>query len=468
MMRSPGLRVRLLNAAALLLLAASPCALAQYGGIGGFGGAGAGMGSMSDSSASQSPRVSFRPWVSANGTYSEILSQNAPGVLPQADTYGYGAAVGVSGGKAFTRTMVAGFYTASYQRYSQSLYSRGLNQVGGITVQHKASERTTLFASEFAGSSNGGYGYGAAAGAFGGWGVTGSSIFGDLGAGGIGFSDPASNGLVDNELFSTRVHYTGTSGGVSYQPNLRWNFTATGSGSFVRRKANGLSDLNAYSAGGQTAYRVNQSTQVGGFYQFGEFTYPNRFGGNRVHQAGLMTRYRWGPSVTVSLMAGAFRYNSTFLGQVAIDPILAELLGQGTSLSISKLSRTGWTGAVALNRSWHNWSANVAYNRGVSPGNGVMLVSKRDAVTGGASTSVGRLSLGAFGGYYELSGLLQSGTSTRNGSVGGTAGVRLVGNLYLGTSAGYSRFETNATKAQWRRFVAVHLTWSPEDAAFRF
>jgi len=468
MMKSPGLPVRLFGSAVLLLLAAGQAAQAQFGGMGGLGGMGAGMGTMPDNSAAPSPRVSFRPWVSANGTYSEILSQNAPGVLPQADTYGYGAAAGVSGGKAFNRTMVAGYYTGTYQRYSRSVFARGLNQVGGITVQHRASERTTLFASEFAGSSNGGYGYGAAAGAFGGWGVSGASIFSDLGAGGIGFSDPASNGLVDNELFGTRVHYTGTSGGMSYQPNLRWSFTAMGTGSFVRRKGTGLSDLNAYSVGGQTAYRVSQSTQVGGAYQFGDFTYPNRFGGNRVHQVALMTRHQFGPSVSVNLMAGAFRYNSTFLGQVAIDPELAGLLGQGSILSISKLSRTGWVGSASLGRAWRYWSANVAYNHGVSPGNGVMYVSKRDAVTGAASTSLGRLSMGVFGGYYRLTGLLQSGASTRNASVGGTTGIRLAGNLYLGASGGYSRFETNVSKAQWRRFVALHLTWSPEDAAFRF
>lgn len=468
MMRSPGAPGRWLTAAALLLLAASQCAQAQYGGMGGLGGVGSGMGTMSDTPTSQSPRISFRPWISANGTYSETLTHSAPGVPPQADTYGYGGAAGISGGRAFTRTTVAGFYTASYQHYNQSLFTRGLNQVGGITVQHKASERISLFASEFAGSSNGGYGYGAAAGTFGGWGTVGSSIFADLGAGGVGFSDPASNGLVDNELFSTRVHYTGTSGGISYQPSLRWNFTAMGSGSFVRRKGTGLSDLNSYSAGGQAGYRLSQHSQVGAFYQYGEFSYPSLFGGNRVHQVGLMSRHMLGRLASLNLMAGAYRYNSTFLGTVAMDPALAGLLGQGTSLSVQQVSRMGWTGSAALSRSWHTWSAGVSYSHGITPGNGVILVSQRDAVTGSASTSVKKVSLGAFGGFHRLSGILQSGASTRSVSLGGNVGVRIVGDLYMGASAGYSRYETNTTKAQWRRFVAVHLTWSPEDAAFRF
>jgi hypothetical protein len=441
---------------------------AQYGGFGGFGGAGTGMGIPTQGNLTQGPRLEFRPWISANGTYREYMQSATSADTPTTGTFGYGGAGGLSGGKAWSKTMLGGFYTGSYQHNTNGRYVGGLSQVGGLTVQHSATERLTIFASEFIGSSNGGYGYGTPAGAFGGWGTAGSGVLADLAPGGVGFGDPGSNGLVDNEAFGTRVNYMGTSGGVNYRPNLRWSYGAMGTAAFVRRKGNGLNDLDSYSGSGHVGYQISQSSQVGAYYQYGQFSYPGLFGGNRAQMVGGNYSVAFGPQTTLRLMAGAYRFDSTFLGQVPMDPALSGLLGQSTILTVTGTRRLGWTGSARLARSWRNWGGSIGYDHGLNPGNGVILVSERDSANGSVSTSMGRLSFGGFGGYYRMTGLLQSGASTESISFGASVGVRLMADLHLGFNGGFSKYLTNTSANQWSKFASVHLTWSPREAAFRF
>lgn len=461
---------RALTATVLLLAAAALPAAAQYGGMGGFGGIGSGMG-MGGSAAGgtvSSPRLEFRPWLSANGTYSEAMQSVNSTNLPARDYYGYGGAAGMSGGRAWTRTALAGFYTGSYQRYNGRVLRAGLSQVGGLTVQHHVSERVTLFGTQFAGTSNGGYGYGAGAGVMGGWGMVGGGALADLAPGGVGFSDLGSNGLVDSEAFGTRVNFTGTSGGISIRQSLRWAYTLMGSGSVVRRAGAGLSGLNSYSTAGQVSYFLSQETRVGAYYSYGRFSYPKLFGGNEIQQTGVHFSHRITTQTTLSLMAGGYQFRTEKIGQVAMDPSIAGLLGQGSVLEIQNLKRYGWLGTASLARAWRNWSSALSYNHGANPGNGVILASERDTVVGSLSSGIGRASVGAFGGYYRYSGLIQGRAKTESISMGGSFGIRVFSDIHLGLNAGYSRFETGALAQQWRRFASVHLTWSPSDAAFRF
>lgn len=470
MVPAPSSGTRLAAACALLILVWAVPAAAQYGGMGGFGGMGTGMGGGgADSNASnQSPRLSFRPWLSANGTYTDTLAPSSSVSRQPYHSLGYGAAAGVSGGKGWSRTVLGGYYTANYQRYSQRTYRGGLNQVGGLVVRHSLTDRLSLFATQFAGSSNGGYGYGSPAGTFGGWGFAGSGVLADLAPGGLGFGDQASNGLVDNEAFNTRVNYYGSSGGFSYNPSMRWTFGATATGSIVRRSGQGLSGLNSVSTGGYAAYRFSQRSQLASFYQYGRFSYPQLFGGNQVQHLGLQYHYQLSQQTFFMLGAGGYRFQTTAVGRFAMDSELAGLLGQSSVLQVFETKYLGWSGNAGLMRSWHRWSWNTRYDHGVSPGNGFMLAAKRDAATTNATMSLGGVYLGGYASYYRMSGIIQRGAKTDSITIGGNFGARILADLYFGANGGYSNYETNTSARQWRRFISVHLTWSPADAAFRF
>jgi len=436
---------------------------AQWG-IGGLAGAIFGG---ADSGNVDPGRFAFRPWLSANGSYSQILGQDRLPPGTRRDFYGYGGAAGISGVKAWEKTSIGLFYTANYQKYNQSQSIRGMSQVAGVTVQHRATDHVGLFASQMAGSSLGGFGYGAPAGIFGGWGLAGVSLMPAAGLLGTPVDDFAANGLVDNELFSTRVNFYSTSAGATYQPTMRWAFQGALQAGYVRRKGRGLSDLNSIGALGGASYRISQRTVVGLNYGYSTFSYPKLFGDNRAQFASLGLSHQLSPQTQISLRFGGYRMDTKFLGQAPVDPEIAALLGVPAQLEVQERQYYGWMGAATLNRSWREWGTSIGYAHGANPGNGVILASKRDAVFGSAGRSFGRVSFGVFGGYYRWSGLLQR-SRLESGSLGASTGLRVVGDLYLGFNGGYSYFETPSTSRQWRRYAAAHLTWSPNAAAFRF
>lgn len=438
-------------------------AQAQWG-VGGMGGQ---AGGVSDPSQMDPSRFAFRPWISANGTYSQALGPDPTAAGTERNFYGYGGAAGISGGRAWERTSVGLFYTANYQRYNSRAGLKGMSQVAGVSVNHQASERVGFYATQLAGSSLGGFGYGAPAGIFGGWGIAGAALLPDTGLFASPLSDVAANGVVDNELFSTRVNFYATSGGIRYQPSMRWSFTAGGQGAWVRRKGRGLRDLNSAGAFGSASYRVSQQTSVGAAYGYNQFSYPGFFGGNHVQFASLFLSHQVSPQTSFSMTLGGYRMDTTFLGAVAVDPEIAALLGVSSQLEVRKLTLYGWMGTASVHRSWRNWGTSLSYTHGVNPGNGVMLASKRDAVAGSAGRSIGRFSFGTYGGYYRWIGVLQR-ANLKSGNVGASTGVRLAGELYFGLNGGYSFFDTPSVPRQWRRFVSAHLTWSPSGAAFRF
>ncbi len=461
-MKRPGLTVLQRGAlAAVVLLGLSGTVSGQWG-VGGLGGI---LGS-DDPGGMPPSRIAFRPWISANGSYSQMLGeQSMPGL--RRDFYGYGASAGVSGARGWERTSVAGFYSANYQRWTGGGVRGGASQVGGVSVSHRATDRVGLFVTQFAGSSIGGFGYGAPAGIFGGFGVAGSALLPSAGLFGAPVSDLANNGLVDNELFSSRVHFYGTSGGVNFRPGLRWSMGAGAQANYVRRKGAGLRDLNSYGVFGQAGYQPGQNTQIGFSYGYNEFSYPKLFGDNRAQFAGAGLQHRFSPQTSISLNGGVFRMDTKFLGAVQTDPAIAALLGVTSQIEVQKRSFYGWQGSAAIHRSWREWGTSVAYTHGLNPGNGAILAARRDAVFGSAGRSFQRVSFGVFGGYYRWSGLLQS-TTLSSGSVGASMGIRVAGDFYLGFNGGYSYFDTAANPRRWQRFVSAHLTWSPSAAAFRF
>ncbi|MGQ9916451.1 MAG: hypothetical protein ACUVS7_03450 [Bryobacteraceae bacterium] len=447
--------------AAVLLLGMAGTAKGQWGGggLGGIFGSG-------DAGGTPPSRIAFRPWVSANGTYSQPLGvRDVPGT--RRDYYGYGGSAGVSGARGWERTSVAGFYTVNYQRWTGMGVRGGASQVGGFTVSHKATERVGLFVTQFAGTSLGGFGYGAPAGIFGGFGIAGSALLPSAGLFGAPMTDLANNGLVDNEFYSSRVHFYGTSGGVTFRPSLKWSFGAGAQANFVRRKGPGLRDLNSAGVFGRVGYQPGQNTQVGFFYGYSEFSYPKLFGGNRAQFAGIGLTHSLSPQTQLSLSGGLYRMDTQFLGAVETDPVIAELLGVSSQLEVQKRSFSGWQGSASIHRSWREWGVSLGYTHGLNPGNGAILASRRDSVYGSAGRGFRRVSFGTFGGFYRWSGLLQN-TALTSGSVGASLGFRVAGDLFVGCNGGYSYFETASSARRWQRFVSVHLTWSPSAAAFRF
>lgn len=450
----------------VLVVALGLAASAQFGGLGGFGSAGAG-----NPMATTTPQVEFRPWLTANGTWYEnqvgALSASGLGT----SRYGWNAGGGVSGGKSWERTTVAGGYTGTYMKSSGRANSlaNGLNQVGMLSISHRMNQQHGVSIAQYGGSSIGGFGYGAPYGGFGGFGMGSVGALRDIDSGGIGgFGDPAQNGLVDNEIFGSRVNFYGADAKYVYQPNLRWSYGVSGKAGLVRRSQKTLTDLNHYGAGVRASYRVDERSSVSALYQYSQFNYVGLFGGNHVQSAGLQYSHSFNERTQFQMEAGAFYYSSTFLGTVKIDPALAALIGTTSSLTIQNKVKVGWVGGALLSHNFSKLHASAHYDHGITPGNGTILASERDMATGSVGTSVKRVNFSTYGSYYRMTGLLQTGAKTQTFTVGVSGGLRVIGDLHLTANYGAARYLFASPMKQWQKYATAGLTWSPGGAAFRY
>lgn len=428
-----------------------------------------GMGNSSGGGQPSGGSTGVRPWLAANGTYSENLSVDS-GFNHNPSTLGYGASAGLSGGKAWQRDSLAGAATTSYQHYGSGGQSSGVSFAGALGYSHQISQRASFFASQSFSTTFGGYGYGAGMGSFGSFGLSGLGVFRDFGIGGnFGIPDPANNGVVDADVIGSRVNFMASSAGFSFQPSLRWQFGVGGTVTIARRENSRLNDVTSYGGGGSAGYRVSERLTVGVSSQYSTFSYGGLFSDNKSFSGGLGFTYQFSPNTSASVMAGVSSYRSNSFGSVAIDPIVASLIGQPSVLSLQKIAVTSGGGSANISHNRGPFGLAVSYDRGISPGNGLLYASFRDSVNGSISyRPINRIGFGAFSSYSRLRSLLQSGARNDSTSIGGNVDVKLTNALFLTMGGGYRYSSLSDQRSLTQRFATLGLSWSPEGAMFRF
>ena len=448
-------------AAGLILLVAIPAAaqVGGYGGMGGFGGiaSGAGFGE------SRPDVPSVRPWLNVTGSASRF--HDGSGDRPTG--YGASAAGGVSVAKAWARTTLVGSYRAGgfllnpyRNRFSGN--GTGLSQVVGVQAVHQVSQRLAVSVSVMGGSSNGGYGVGGGIGGFGGTYPMGTFATASPSQGQIlssnidlGLEDMEDNGLVDNELFSTRVNYVGLNGGVSYTADQRNIFSFSGGTSRVRRALSYLVGLNSYGAGAGYTRVLTEKMSTGVHYRFGTFEYPGYYGGNQVHTVGWSLRYRFNSKTSLGVHAGGFLYRVNNIGTIVLAPELAAILGTPTIQQVNDYSFRSASGGVSLSRSLRVGRASAAYNRGANPGNGLLFPTLRETVTVRYSIGGSKFSAATSAHYSTGKSISQLSGSSSTKALIAAASYRLLGSMHVTGSVG--EYWTAASTLRGPRSLSAHV-----------
>jgi hypothetical protein len=447
-----------------------------YGQFAGFGGYGAPTGVMGGFSGIVVPGgVGIRPWAMVTGSYidsrQDALDSN--GNLFEAKSRArYGAAsFGVGGTRSWERTTVSLSY-AGGARLFEDQKNLGLGRWShsvALGVSHQVSERFTVFSTAVSGWSNGGYGFGGGlAGAGFGMPFGIGTTFG-VGATTTDFGNPNDNGIVDNEPFNVRTSFLGASAGFGYRASMKWTVSVGGGGFLVRRDSNTLVGTEGATAWAVAGYSPDQRSQIQLYYSFSDFIYRNMFGGNQVHRAMIGYGRQLSEKTMFRVYAGAGFFHSTFLGVVHLDPALAALLGySGASYIVRDVNSMGATGGAILSHTFRYTQAALNYTRGVTPGDGLLLASRRDSISALASIPTRtRLSMGAVVNFTRASGLLQSAiTKNWTGSV--SAGYRLGAGFSLTASGGYRLYQFPNQFDQRSRVFSVGLAWYPSDFPFAF
>lgn len=450
--------------ASVFMLAVLTPAPAQTGGFGGFGGP-ANIGGGEPSGDNALPAI--RPWLNLGGMYTRNLNTLDGSALTPGKTSDHYSAT-LSGGLLGSKALERGSVTAGYaigSAINNAYSANGVSQTGTLQFDHMFSERSAIGIRALGGSSYGGYGYGSGFGGI--WGIApssgiwNSSLATTPGGSGMTLQDPADNGLVDGEAFDTRTSFGSVNASYLYNFSQRLSAIVGGGGAIVRRAGEHLPGLNTGGASAQLNYRFTQRLFVGGYYSYGQFTYPGLFGGNDIHSAGMVMGYTISKRSTVEFSARAFRFHSSYVGSVAIDPELAAILGVSSVTEVKDATRYGPEVGLGYNYRFPVGNLMLRYNRGFNPGNGAVLASTRDNILASYGFGNRRVSAGIHSSVQRWRSLTRLSSDQDLWQFSGSVSTRFWRGLYVTTASGIRNIQLGVQPSRYQAFATVGISVTP-------
>jgi hypothetical protein len=211
-----------------------------------------------------------------------------------------------------------------------------------------------------------------------------------------------------NLLFDNRTYFLQGGGGMTYLLSARSSLSLTGQGFTTQYASNALASVIGYVGRGKYEYRVTRITSIGAEYSRSHYGYPKFFGNSDVDNYSVFMATQFGRLWTFSLNGGEYKVHTLGLQTVALDPVIAALLGVNST--VHTYNATNWlpSGKADLARKFKNGVFSVSYFRGSSPGNGVFLSSSSDMGNIGYTyTGVQKSSFTINGGYTSLGSIGQ-------------------------------------------------------------
>jgi hypothetical protein len=395
-----------------------------------------------------SSSIRIQPYLALNAAYDQGLagvSIDQQGNIANIDSFGLDASVGATGHLRRRLSVLSLQYAGNYRHYTNNTYYNGMNQALAFAYQRQVSKRLVTTIRTAAGTySNDMFGYGFTA---------------------YNAIDPNFAQVPQNEIFDNRVYYGSVLADVTYLATARLSFTAGGDGFIVRRRSSALFGVTGARPRGAVNYRVTRRLTIGGFYDFTHYKYTHAFGASDLHTGGLGFTYRIGPRTEFSAQVGVMRVETLGLTRVAVDPVIAELLG--TSYAVEALYRLNYLPVVSLElaRSFRRGSARIAGSQSSSAGNGVYLTSKVLSASATYTYSGIRAWLFSAGVDYSRYGSLVQNVGIYNWTtVNGTVSRTIIPHVFFNLQAGVRHYDisnTNFTRNGLR--AAVGLSFTPSE-----
>lgn len=250
-------------------------------------------------------------------------------------------------------------YRANYTRaFSDSTQAyRGLNQDLNLTYERQMSRRWGFYTGHTAGNQN--------------------TI--------LGLSRPITQRnffdqtySASSEALDARLKYLNSGAGLFFQKSSRLMVSADGGVFTVSRQSQALASSRGERAQGEVAYRTSRRQSIGLIYSYSHFFFPRGFGESFIHTAMLSYTRQIGRYWSLSASAGPYRSESERLRQIAVDPYIARLTGQTSTVEVFRGKQTGFTTNTNLSGRYGRHSTLIGYRRAVDPGNGITLTALTD------------------------------------------------------------------------------------------
>lgn len=354
------------------------------------------------------------------------ISVNSGGQVYSDALWGVEAGVGAYGYHSGRHSTVGLDYRGNIRHYNQKSYYDGSDHILSLDYTAQVSRRVTVMLNPTAG--------------------TFSRSFGSFGLySSVLAIDPTSI-VPTTDLFDNRTSFAEGGGNLIFQKSSRLSFRAGGEGFTVMRQSKALIDLHGYNGSGDVAYRLNRSQTIYAAYIFTHYGFGNTYGSSDAHMAVIGHSIRIGRNVDFDLSGGGVRLESKGLQRVQVDPAIAALVGQTSTVQAFYVVNYIPSVNASLARRYRKSSIMAVYALGVSPGNGVFLTSRREnAGVMAGYTGLRRWDLSGGILYTQIQGVgfVSGGYGTYTG--GGGASYRLNSLLHLSARAEFRRADLTST-----------------------
>jgi len=267
------------------------------------------------------------------------------------------------------------------------------------------------------------------------------------------------------EVFDGRVFSFFTQGDITYQMSSRLSINLSGSGFLTRRASSELYSDTGYQAGADIAYRITRHVTIGVYYSYTAFDFVGVYGATDTNTVGATYSISFNPHTELITRLGGSRLETTGLTNIALNPVLSLLLGTGSVLeAVYQVNYTPDIN-VQLRHKVSNVALSLSYQRGVTPGNGIILTSIRQTGSFGANYKLGRNWIfNSTGGYDSLTGYGTTNSKYASVFLNGGASRNVHRNLAWHIRFDYHHYTFDNTGFLRNNYlISTGMVWTPEN-----
>ena len=212
---------------------------------------------------------------------------------------------------------------------------------------------------------------------------------------------------------------------------------------------------------------------IGAYYSHSEFTYTKIFGDSNADSIGLIYSVSLDPHTDLSIRGGGTRYDSQTLDVVIPNPLVQAVLGIQAGVQKDYIVGYAPDVTVTLNRKLKNSSVGASFTEGITPGNGLVLTSKRQSESVFWNAPV----------FHKYSGQIGGGRDDLSGYANGNGSAGSYDSYYIRLTvmrpvtrmiSSYSNFDFrqygfNGTTYHQKEYrISVGFRWTSGEGPLRF
>ncbi|MGD1070085.1 MAG: outer membrane beta-barrel protein [Bryobacteraceae bacterium] len=188
------------------------------------------------------------------------------------------------------------------------------------------------------------------------------------------------------QILGTGIRQTNTSANLTWQKSARLSFSYGGGFFIVEQTGAGLTGVTGYQAQSDINYRLTRKMTVGAYYSFSDYVYAQHVDVSEANTFGGIFSYALSRTMQFRSRAGVTRSETNGLSVVPIDPTIAALIGESSTIIESgRVSQFSDISAQLAKDFGRSRTANVSYAHGLAPGNGLILSSVQQTISAACS-----------------------------------------------------------------------------------